>query len=322
MRVLRLVLVFCLAVLPAATIAADPPFAAIRDAEVRLAAIGYRLATANAALCDPQKPGIGIQVHTLAQYQPAVREQARRFFGFEGAVAVEGVVAGSPAARAGVRADDTIVAVNDAPLVAGEEATGTTQLIAAEQRLATLPVRAPVRLTLRRSGQERRVVVEPEAQCRSRFELLITPRWEASADGDMVQVGSRFLELGEEAATVIVAHELAHNILRHPDRLRAAGANSGVLAEFGRSGRLYRRTEDEADVLSVYLLANAGLDPMMGARFWRGQGKSIGGGLLRGRSHASPADRARAMEAAAREITARQQRPIIPALIATRNQPL
>ncbi|SOB86592.1 PDZ domain-containing protein [Sphingomonas guangdongensis] len=322
MRILCLVLLSALVALASAAWGADIPFAAIRDAEVRLATIGYRLATANAALCDVQRPGTGLQLHTLAQYQPEAREQARRFFGFEGPIAVEGVAPDSPAAQAGVAADDTVVAINGAPLALPSTPTGTAMLIAAEQQLASLPSAAPLTLTLRRDGRERTLRIAPVPQCRSRFELLISDRWEASADGDMVQVASRFLELGDEAATVIVAHELAHNILRHPARLRAARAGSGVLAEFGRSARLYRRTEDEADVLSVYLLANAGFDPMAGARFWRGRGKSIGGGLLRGRSHASPAERARMMEDAARAVGATALRPATSPLIVTRDQPL
>jgi hypothetical protein len=321
-RVPRLALALSLALLPAGAGAEEVPFAAIRDTEVRLATTGYRLAIGNATLCDRLRPGLGLQLHTLRQYQPDVREAAQAFFGFEGQVAVEGVVAGSPAERAGVRAGDTIVAINDAPPPDAAASTGTEQLIAVEQRLSDLPTQAPVAMTVRRDGRERRVSVVPVAQCRSRYELLISSSWDASADGDMVQLGTRFMELGDEAAAVIVAHELAHNILRHPDRLRVAGAGSGVLAEFGRSARLYRRTEDEADLLSVYLLANAGYDPMIGARFWRGRGRSIGGGLLRGRSHASPADRARAMEAAARDI-AGQGRPVVPAaLLATRDQAL
>ena len=89
---------------------------ALRAADLRLGAIGYRLATANAALCTEQAPVPGLVVHAVDQYAGSEQPAARAAFGFATGVAVEGVVPGSPAARAGLRADDSIVSVNGQPV--------------------------------------------------------------------------------------------------------------------------------------------------------------------------------------------------------------
>ena len=96
---------------------------------------------------------------------------------------------------------------------------------------------------------------------------------------------------------MIFAHELAHSILRHRDRLSAADVSKGLGGEFGRDRRLNREAEIEADRLSVHLLANAGLDPVSAPVFWRSPlGKRLGGGLFRSRVYPSPEARAQQLE--------------------------
>src|SRR3546814_2491582 len=65
-----------------------------------------------------------------------------------------------------------------------------------------------------------------------------------------------------------VAHELAHNILRHRERLDAADVARGLFKGFGRSARLFRQTEIEADRLSAWPMRGAGYDPPAAVRFW------------------------------------------------------
>ena len=84
---------------------------AIREADMTLAVTGFRLSTANAALCDRLEPGHGMQFHTLAQYAVDNRGLVATHFAFAGTLAVEGIVPGSPAERADIRADDSVVSV-------------------------------------------------------------------------------------------------------------------------------------------------------------------------------------------------------------------
>ena len=163
----------------------------------------------------------------------------------------------------------------------------------------------------------------PSPACRARFELVAHGGHDASSTGTLIQVGDGFIAgFGDDELAAVIAHELAHTILHHRQRLEAAKVSQGLFAEFGRSKRLNARTEAEADLLSVHLLRNAGYDPAAALRLWRNHAKALDAGILRSAIYASPAARARAMAAEIAAIPANAPIPEIPSLIATRNQPL
>ena len=289
----------------APAVAADPDtaatFDALRQVDGRMAAIAYRLTTANAPLCRSLAPTPGWAIHSLGQYDPALRDQARASFGFETPIAVEAVVPGSAAAEAGVRAGDSIVSADDRPIgsgAPGKDASSAARDAAVEQ-IAGLPADRPLAVELMREGRTRTVTIPASPGCRSAFEVLLGPGMTASADGRIVQIGVRLFErYNDDEVAVVVAHELSHNILRHAARLEAAGVKRGLLSEVGRNGRLFRLTEDQADLLGAYLLRNAGYDPQIAVRFWREHGGDVDGGLFRSRTHPSSSARAKALEAA------------------------
>ncbi|AOW23388.1 peptidase M48 family protein [Sphingomonas melonis TY] len=289
----------------APAVAADPDtaatFDALRQVDGRMAAIAYRLTTANAPLCRSLAPTPGWAIHSLGQYDPALRDQARASFGFETPIAVEAVVPGSAAAKAGVRAGDSIVSVDGRPIgsgAPGKDASSAARDAAVEQ-IAGLTADRPLAVELMREGRTRTVTIPASPGCRSAFEVLLGPGMTASADGRIVQIGVRFFErYTDDEVAVVVAHELSHNILRHAARLEAAGVKRGLLSEVGRNGRLFRLTEDQADLLGAYLLRNAGYDSQIAVRFWREHGGDVDGGLFRSRTHPSSSARAKALETA------------------------
>lgn len=298
---------------------------AVRTVDARMANIGWRLATANAALCRELQPAPGFQLHAIDQYGGDVQADARAAFGFARPVQVEAVVPNSPAARAGVAADDALLAVDDTVLpTPGPGAADTSATRDAAQTLvAARPAAAALRLTLERGGVRRSVTVPASPGCRSAFEVLLGPGLKASSDGRVVQVSVRFFErFNDEAIAAIVAHELSHTILRHRVRLEAAGVKWGIRAEFGRNARLFRRTEEEADRLSVHLLRNAGYDPQAAVRFWSGDGGKLDGGMFRSATHPGAKDRAAALIAEIATLPPRGEPDFVPAVLATRDQPL
>lgn len=296
----------------------------IRAADLQFAAIGYRLATANAALCDRLEPGTGIVLHTIDQYADAQREVARHSFGFETLVAVEAVIAGSPAEAAGIQPNDGLKAV-DGRSLAGEGAVGpttTARLIAAHSQIATLSADQPLKIETMRGGTsvQRSIAVVPA--CRTRFELYIANDYTGKADGEMVQVSVKFLEnYGEDGLTAVMAHELAHNILHHRDRLDAQGVDYGLLSGFGGNVKYFRQTELEADILSVSLLANAGYDPRIAAAFWRKFGPKQDSIFL-DRSHPAWKNRVTTLERETAEVMQRSARPYYPPILSARDLPL
>lgn len=299
-------------------------FEAIRAADLRLATVGWRLATANVALCARREPGTGWQLHTLDQFDGGDRAAAKAHFNFATPVAIEGVVAGSPADRAGLKPDDSLVRVGTVDIAALPGAAGTTErLVAAQLAIAALPPDAPIAVRVLRGGVPLDRVVQPVPACRSRFELRLASDLGASADGTMVQISLRFQEAyPPDQFAAVVAHEFAHNVLHHRDRLEARGVAFGMLAGFGANVKYFRQTEVQADLLSLYLLANAGYPPRASIAFWQRFGPSKAGGIFRSRSHPHWRDRIATMEAEIAKIDAIAARPIVPGLIAERDQPL
>jgi len=302
-------------------------FGALRSADTRLATIAERLTTANVELCDQRQPALGMVLHSLRQYREADWPAVKRVFGFGMPVAVEAVVKDGAAERAGVAPNDAIVAIGDQALptsVADSAKAASTDRDRALALIDAAPIDQPLAITFDRNGVTDRRTLMPRAACRSRFEIVIGNGYDAQADGANVQLGEKFFEgMTDEEIAVVVSHELAHNILRHRARLDAAGVSRGLAGEFGRNARLIRETEDQADLLSVYLLANAGYDPWAPGRFWRKWGGKIGlEGIFRSRTHSSAKSRARAMDAVAATISPQLPRPIIPPLIAGRYKPL
>jgi len=296
---------------------------ALRAADLRLGAIGYRLATANAALCTDLAPVPGMVIHAIDQYAESEQPTARTVFGFATGVAVEGVVPGSAADRAGLKADDSIVSINGKaiPVASGGAHVRTRDAMAA--LVDAQPIDRPLSVVVRRAGGERTIAIAPSPGCRTLFELRVGTALDAVADGRLVQISSAFLDrFADPQLAVVVAHELSHNILRHHDRLDAAKVSRGLLRELGRNGRIHRLTEDDADRLGVHLLRNAGWDPQEAVRFWRGPGARIDGGIFHSRTHSSASKRAELIAAELAALPESAPIPYRPPVLMTRDQPL
>lgn len=291
---------------------------------MELATIGYRLATSNAALCDRLEPSTGIKLHTLDQFNDSVRDAAKAHFNFESPLAVEGIVSGSPAEAAGLRAGDSIVRIGSIDSAQSAGKVGTTQrLVAAEQALAAFPIHDAVPVEILRKGETLRFTIQPVLACRSRFELRIANDFEASADGSMVQVSSRFLEtFPSDQVAAVVAHELSHNILHHRARLEARGVQYGILSILPGNAKYFRQTEIEADILSLTLLKNAGIDSGSAVAFWRVFGPRYSDKLLRSSTHPGWRDRVATMEREIAANSASDGAPLAPKILANRDTPL
>lgn len=321
MRVVLLIAGFFLA---AAAPVEPAVLAHLRDLDSRLAGVMQRLTVANAPLCRDRSPATGLLLHAIDQYPADSVGTVRAVFGFAAPVSVEAVVAGSPAARAGVRANDGVLAINGvaAPTPGADQTSATRDRVQA--MLAALPPAAPLRLDLMRGDRRLTVTIAPVAGCRTAYEVLGGEKLVARSDGRTIQISAPFFaRFSDEEIAVTAAHELAHTILRHRVRLEAAGATWGWRKHFGRSAALFRTTEDEADLLGAFLLRNAGWDAHAAVRFWRGQGDRIDGGIFRSGTHASAAERARLIEQGLAAMPADAPRPWAPpALLARRDEPI
>jgi hypothetical protein len=286
---------------PARAQAASPsPILGLRLLDQRVATIGFRLATANVDLCERRQWQPGFLVHDLSQYSRAGRAEAITLFKLGEGPAVLALAQGGPAQRAGLETDDVLAAADGTPLPR-PPADAHDSFLPTERILDVLEAAfsdGRAELAIRRNGRSSNVRIDAVEGCASRFQVIPSRRHEAKADGRYVQLSSALVEFarddGELAA--LLAHELAHNILRHRARLTAAGVERGVMANFGRSARLFRQTEMEADRWAVHLMDRAGFDPGAAVRLWNRQSRSTIA-FLRAGTHPSWGSRIAAMEA-------------------------
>lgn len=252
--------------------------AQLQAEDARLQSIGWRLATGNARYCADAAPAIGLLLQDMANYGAPARMRAAA--GIAGEVGVQAVAAGSPAEAAGLAANDEILAIDDGPMAALPPAkAGDWQRLAGLHDRIDRSLGADGAVTLAwRRGASPPVLTEVRGvpACRGRFELL-DEGGRASADGKRVLIGREFagVAYAEDEFAAALAHELAHNLLRHKVWLDANG----------RKQRNVRLTEREADRLMPWLLANAGYDPHAAVRFFERWGPRHGGWIFRARSH-------------------------------------
>lgn len=254
----------------------------LADADLHVAQVGYRLATANVAMCPKQVRASGLLLHARDQYEGAYRDETAAIFALGEGVEVAAVAPASPNAASGIAASDEIVTIEGKPLPA--IAKGYVRIAATLDMLDAALADGAARLTL---GDGRTVLLVGVPACASRFQTSVERGTNAAADGRTVEIGTgmmaRFRDDDELAA--ILAHELAHNILGHRDRLDAAGVSRGLLGRFGKDAARVRATEIEADRLSVRLLARAGYRPEAAAAFWRREGPRLDSGIFSDATH-------------------------------------
>lgn len=253
------------------------PLLAMRALDDRVATIGHGLAVGSVDLCASRAWLPGIALHDLSQYGGEHRTAVSRAYGLADGPGVLALAANGPARRAGLRRDDIVLDIDGASLpdVAATPGAGFARLGAILDVLDAAFADGTAVIGIRRGSEVLRIEIRGERGCASRFQLIPSRRLNALADGRYVQVTSAigaYVESDDELAAVL-AHELAHNILRHRARLDAAGVQRGVLGNFGRNARLIRETEQEADRLAVYILERGGYDLDAALAFWERFGR-------------------------------------------------
>ena len=268
-----------------AAVSISPPLASptgrgsfLRADDHRLAAIAYRLALAGAPLCPEPAPLTGLLLHHLGEYDAEGRRLVLAAWPLTRGPGVLAVVEGSPAAASGLAAGDVIAAVNGAAVPSTEailairDAKARRAAIEATEALIEERLRrGPVRLSVLRDGAALDLRLDSRPACPARVRLARSRQPNAFANGRYAIVTTQLLGFtrGDDELAIVVAHELAHNILDHKARLESQKVPRGLLRRFGKNARRIRTTEEEADRLAVRLLAAAGYDTAAIIPFWR-----------------------------------------------------
>ncbi len=283
----------------------DERLAKLGKMEERVIRIGHRLSGAAAAAgwCDAA-PTLGWTLGELGQYGKGIRQNVRSAWGIPpgASLFVAAVAPGSPASRAEIRPGTGIAAIAGmAPLTLSADGEQRLALANSERVIDGALATGSVEVELVQPDATRRTVrLVGTPGCKTRFEVVTEDDPQAYADGEIVQVTagmSQFTEASDNQLAAVIAHELAHNILRHRERTEQSGTPRDYRRYLGRYTRLSRAMEEEADRLSVWLLQLAGYDPRAPIAFWERFGPNNDSPHPFGRTHSPWRERVIAVEA-------------------------
>jgi len=246
----------------------------LRRDDLRVGTVAYRLALAGAPLCPERFPLTGLLFHHLAEYEPRDRPLMVRRYGLDRGPGALAVIAGTPAARAGLVAGDTLLAVNGRPLPSGTSVLAESKrekwrrlADEAEDELETALRQGPADLLVLRDGRELSLRLGSLPACLGRVRLARSSQVNAFATGRSVVMTLAMLNFlrSDDELAVVLGHELAHNIFHH----RAMRSEEGILRGLGLKPSAVWKREEAADRFGLRLMAAAGYDLDAAIPFWR-----------------------------------------------------
>lgn len=252
--------------------------------QARVERIAMPLLKAALEFCEQRHSGyLGLRVDNIDAWPDEYSLVAKDVLQLDHALKVTQVSPDSPAAAAGVQVGDLLLSVNGQAALGGPGAVQDfAQLTAAAMRAGGSQVLA---LEVSRQGVVHQFNLLPEPVCDYSVHVLMHNAINAFADGNAIGITSgliRFAENDEEIALVL-AHEIAHNCMRHIEakinNARLASVFDIVAAAYGVStGGLFANLgarsfskdfEREADYLGLYIMARAGMSLHKTDDFWR-----------------------------------------------------
>lgn len=248
-----------------------------READARVAEIAFKLARSGAARCPAPVPLLGTVFQHLSQFEVADRTGMIAALGLDRGPAAIALVHAGPAARAGLRAGDVLLAIDGQPLPAemgldapfsAPQAHARADLV---DNLLEQAAAKPFTVTVLRGGVSLTLPIDAPRGCPSQVFLARSDQRNAYADGRHVFLTTGLLAKlrNDDELAFLMAHEMAHNILGHAAIMRSAAVKRGIGRTLGRSGAVVRETERSADRLGVQLMMDAGFDPLKGIEVLR-----------------------------------------------------
>jgi hypothetical protein len=312
-----------------------PQLAAAAETLTRMAALQdrlYRVAAPllidNAELCKSHARNLlGFTAKNRYSYPGEYNEAAHVAFGMDERLQVTGVLAGSGAAKAGLKVGDGLVAAGGKPLPAGQQALSQMGAIVGPM----IASQATLQMTVERHGSNRQIAVPVTRACAFSIELGNTDNVNAYADGSRVMVTRGMIGFthDDDELAYVLANTMAHDMLGHAaatrsvatigsiiDNLMSVKPDDSMLIGSGGIKAMPAGLDAGADRLAVYLLARAGYDIGGADDFWKRLAETYPATVLNGftANHPSTPARLAAIERAAAEIKAKRaaKKPLLP----------
>ncbi len=242
----------------------------IATLQERLDHVSAPLLIKNQDLCKKlARPLLGFTAKNKYSYSTGLAQAAQEALNLGELLQVTDIMAGSGAARSGLRRGDSLIAAGNKPLPKGQNAEYD-----APEILAPLIIgQDSIKLTVLRNGKSIAISLPFTRACAFRIELGNTDNVNSYADGRRIMVTRgmiKFVRSDDELAYVI-AKEMAHNALGHAGRLRSAGAagdtinhlmqpypQSSLIDLASNISAMPKEMDALADRLAMYMLSRGG----------------------------------------------------------------
>jgi hypothetical protein len=268
----------------------------------RLHTVSYPILRSASRFCvSNQIYAVGAQGSASADFEGGWKITASKLFGGDEFI-ITWVAKDGPADIAGLRVNDTIIAVNQVPFGTNQQQQRQFYAETARTQMAESPV---MDLTVKRNDQVFNLSVTQEKICGYPVVLGNSDAVNAYADGKKIIITKGMMRFAQDDQNLalVIAHELGHNLMGHMDKkqsnymlgtlfdLAAAANGINTHGTFGSAGAsaFSQDFEAEADYVALYYMQTAGL-PLEGvADFWREMAAEHPGNIGSNHSASHPA---------------------------------
>jgi hypothetical protein len=300
----------------------------IASLQERLYRIAAPLLINNADLCKAQARNLlGFTAKNKYSYPGEYADASAAVLGYDDVLQVSGVLAGSGAAKAGLRKGDDLIAAGGRPLPKGLDAESKAAAVFGPLTANS----ATLSMTIARNGNSQTLNVPVTRACAFRVDLGNSDNVNAYNDGSRVMLTRGMINFAQsdEAIAYVMAKELAHNILGHAGTMRSTATMASIIDNLasvrpdltmlvGTAGVRPMPVDYDvaADNLALYMLARAGYNIGNARSFWQRLSNQYPVTALNGYTaiHPNVTARLAAMDRSVSEIKAKQaaKRPLLP----------
>jgi len=250
----------------------DPVIDTLLERQERIYRIAAPLIIKNAVLCRTQaRPLLGFTAKNQYSYPPELSVAARQSLGLDERLQVMQILDGSGAMRAGLKRGDILQTIQDITIPTGPQAEPE----AARMLSPILKNLTEINITVIRQTQPITVNVPLTLACAFAIDVGNTQNVNAYADGRRILLTRGLLDWlsTDEDVAVIIAREIAHNVLQHAKQLQQMATLSIVIDNLllfkpdqvaANSSNGIKITpekmDQDADRLALFMLARAGYD--------------------------------------------------------------
>lgn len=283
----------------------------------RVQRISYPILASNADLCgDKVGPAYGMGIWNTYSIDSTYRDAAKNKYGVTKQPELFIAVKGSPAAKAGLKEGDKILAINDITIAPNRHAIRKMTDAVADNKYQAAD------FSIRRGEKEISVPVTPVKACNTTAAVIWGKQEvNAYADGKSIAIHEGMMKFAKDdnELALAIAHELAHNGMGHVESQTKNALGAGLLgfalevAVISAGGyadgsitnnmmavgqRAYSQDfEKEADYVGMYMLARAGFPTEGAANFWRRMAaENDAGAITTGGTHPTSPERFIAIE--------------------------